>query len=159
MGKYSKVVKNLPALDNNTPDRRAKLEDLKSRSADTTPSQHASALVVLRQQKSKIEKELSELQLNLDACSELLSETFEAAGITNMKLDTGHTVFLEMVPYAQVEDRAANLLWAEDNGFRSLLQLHFQTLNALTKEALLAGEPEPDGVSVRVRTTVKVRKG
>lgn len=159
MGKYNNVVKNLPVLDNNTPDRRAKLEELKAETFDKTPAEHSSTLVALKQSKARIEKELSNLQLSIDACAELLSETFEVAGITNMKLDSGHIVFLERVPHAQVEDRAANLLWAEANGFRSLLQLHFQTLNALTKEALLAGEPEPDGVVAHIRTTVKVRKG
>jgi hypothetical protein len=76
-----------------------------------------------------------------------------------MKLDDGASVRVQYEPHATVVDREANRKWAIANGLENLLSLPWQTVNALTKESLLKGEPEPDGISVTSYPKIVYTKG
>jgi phage host-nuclease inhibitor protein Gam len=62
-------------------------------------------------------------------------------------------------PQAKVVDRDKFLEWCKREGLERQLMLPWQTTNKLTKDALLAGQPEPDGVTAESRVKFVFAKG
>lgn len=107
-----------------------------------------------REVKDKIEDELSAVNLELEAYSQLIVDQFEAEGVSNVRLDTGPMIGVQMEPYAQVENRDTCREWAISNGLERSLMLPWQTLNSISKEKLLKGEPPPDGVKIYAKAKI-----
>jgi len=93
-----------------------------------------------------IDAQESNLNVTLEAFEQMIVEQYEAEGTTSIRLTEGGTVRVQTEPKAVVEDRDAFRDWCIRNGLERSLQLAWQTTNALTKERLLKGEPEPTGV-------------
>ena len=115
----------------------------------------------LRKAKEAAEEEVSRLNLCIEGVTQLLVETNEednpewgthGAAANTLRLVTGDKIEVRKEPYATVEDKDANRLWAVSHGLERLLTLPWQTINSETKKLLLAGEAEPDGVKVFVKT-------
>lgn len=87
----------------------------------------------------------------VEAYEQLLVEQYEVEGLSSLKLEDGASVRVQYEPHGKVIDKEANRKWAQENGLENLLCLPWQTVNALTKEALLAGEKEPAGVEATSR--------
>lgn len=162
-GKYAKVLKKLPRLrTTESPQYQEKVEALKT--LLTAPSQEeerqklgveriplqASVLANeyndLRLAKEVLQAQLSEIELQIAAITQLLDDQFEAEGLTLVRLDDGARVMTRPEPYAVVKDPTKFRQWCIDQGLQEKMTLPWQTTNALTKERLLAGEPEPDGI-------------
>jgi len=110
--------------------------------------------------KEGLEAILSAVNMRLEAVTQMMIESFEAEDITQVKnASEGYTVRLQYEPYAQVTDKTAFLKWCQDNGLAGSLSLPWQTTNAITKERLLAGEPEPTGVTAHAKTKVVLSRG
>jgi hypothetical protein len=124
---------------------------------------HASKLARIFRDLRVIKKMFDEqekvLNILLDAYGQLLVDQYEVEGTSSLKLDDGASVRVQYEPHATVVDREANRKWAIANGLENLLSLPWQTVNALTKESLLKGEPEPDGVSATSYPKVVYTKG
>ena len=59
--------------------------------------------------------------------------------------------------FLQVVDREAFRLWCDaDPDLRRKMTLPWQTTNSLTKQLLLDGQPEPPGVTIWAKTTVRM---
>lgn len=92
--------------------------------------------------------------LLIAAYEQLMVAQYQAEGTTSMTLNSGRAIRYNLEPHAQVTDKIANRLWAVKNNLENSLALPWQTINALTKQALLDGEPEPDGVEAIARPKI-----
>lgn len=115
----------------------------------------AARYAALRAEKDVLDEASSVVQLKLDAIAQMVIDQYEAEGLTLLRLDDGQKVSIEYQPGAKVEDREKFRLWCIANGLERSLALHPSTTLSMVKERLLAGEPEPDGIVVTSRTTVK----
>jgi hypothetical protein len=94
-----------------------------------------------------------------EAYHQLLTDQYEVEGIRSLGLEDGGSVRVQYEPHAKVVDKRANRLWAIENNLENSLTLPWQTVNALTKDALVKGEEPPDGVEAESRPKVVYTKG
>lgn len=114
----------------------------------------------LRHVKDMLEGHVSNINLLIEAHAQLLADQFEAEGVTSLKLDdTGESVRVQYEPQAKVVDRDAFREWCIKEGFERSLMLPWQTTNMVTKQRLLNGESEPDGVTAEARAKFVLTKG
>jgi hypothetical protein len=98
------------------------------------------------------------VNLLLEAYQQLLTEEYEIEGVDSLAIDGFGTVRTQPEPYAQVEDRDKFRQWCIEAGLERSLALPWQTTNALTKQRLMEGLPEPDGVKATVKTKIVFTK-
>lgn len=157
-GKYSAVIGSLPRLAGVSEwQTQVEMEKAKVLAAGTTPTELAAEYTVLRAKKEELETKIKELNVKIETFSQLITMLFEEAGISSLKLMSGDSVSVQLEPYAVVKDRDALRQWAVANGLERSLTLPWQTTNALAKERLLAGEPEPDGVEIFSKSKIVLR--
>jgi hypothetical protein len=113
---------------------------------------------LMRKMKEVFETQEKETNILIESVKDLCVTQFEMEGTSLMRLDTGESVAVQYEPYAKVKDRDALRAWAMQSGLERSLMLPWQTLNALTKERLLKGEPEPAGVEAYASTKLVLRK-
>lgn len=118
-------------------------------------SEYAKAYAELRIIKDQFTVWEANLQVLLDAYTELLSQQMDAEGVTSQSLVGGGRVSKHEEPYGQVKDAEAFRQWCIDNGYEQQLRLWPATMNNLVKERVLAGEKEPDGVEIFAITRFK----
>jgi len=157
-GKYSHLIDNLIRTLNTDAKHQEKVDAAKA-TISGTPADLADLYRTLRGEKDELNDQLSEIQVRVDAVAQLLSDAYEQQGITSLKLDDGASVSVQLEPYARVEDKEAFRLWCLANGLERSMALPWTTANALTKERLLEGAPEPDGVTAVAITKIVLRKG
>lgn len=156
MGKYDEVVDKLPMLPAEEPAYQAKVEAKQREIFGEIGSALSSGSIAQlyatsRMEKEELEKKLYEVNLELNAITQMLVDRYEIDGINSLKLDSGETIRLQYEPYAVVEDREKVWQWCKDNGHEREMQLHWSTLNTITKDRLLQGQSEPDGVRAYVK--------
>lgn len=170
--KYDAVLPKLPALPAQDLDYQAKVESMKAilledRELSASPMTLAKELEGLRVTKELCESQISDLNLQIEAVSQLLIESHDSdapewgtygATSNTLRLVDGSSVRVQKEPYAQVVDKDANREWAKKQGLERLLALPWQTINSFTKEALLKGMPEPDGVTTYAKTKIVFTK-
>lgn len=158
MGKWDEAVKTLPKIGEEA-NYQFRVDQAKAEIADRDPSSLAATFVDLRLRKDAIEDGLSAVNLRIKAVEQLLTDAYEAAGITATKLLDGSSVSKQLEPVAQVTDDVAFWQWCQDNDLGKLMKLPYQTANSLVKDRLTRGEPTPPGVAAYVRTKIVLRKG
>lgn len=159
--KYAEVTKNLPKTYGLEPDYQQRVDAAKADILASDPLDLAQAsrrLILVKKEQDRIEEELSTCNLLVEAYRQIVHMFFEKAGVESINVD-GRTVSVYPEPYPKIEDREAFRLWCLKNGYEREMVLNFQTAAALVKERLLAGEPEPDGITVTVKNKVGVYKG
>lgn len=162
--KYSGVIDHLPKMLSTEPAYQEKVNQAKTQilsafEAQCTTPNLASEWVSLRAEEDLLEEQASTLRLRRVAIEQLLTDQMESEGLSSLRLATGQSVSVQVEPYAQVIDKDALREWAIVNKLERSLSLPWMTVNALTKERLLAGESEPDGVQASARTKLVLRKG
>jgi hypothetical protein len=153
-GKYGKIVETLPRYTTSDVSYQERVNQVKAklvREGPCSATELAQRYADLRREKAKLDEEESAINLQIEGVSQLLADAYEAEGITSLRLADGATVRVQPEPYAQVDDRETFRSWCIAQGLERLLILPFPTMNAITKERLLNGEPEPDGVRVFVK--------
>lgn len=170
-GKYEEVIKGLPRLPDDNPSYQREVNERKDAfraEGITTPDLMAERYKVLRSVKDDLEEEQKQLQKQITALEQMLSTSKEnedngwglyGAGPNAIKLPDGSSITVQPEPTGKVEDKEKFRLWCIANGLENSLQLWPSTMNAITKERLLAGEAEPDGVAVYYRDKIVLRKG
>lgn len=154
MGKYADITPNLPKLEETFSDRvAAKRDALRYQTTVALLREYLDA----RKRKDNLEAELSLVEEVIQAAGSLIVVRYEEEGITSMRTRT-HAISHQVEPVAKVSDAHALRAWAVDNGFEARMALPWQTVNALTKERLLAGEAPPPGVEVYALDKLKVTK-
>lgn len=109
--------------------------------------------------KETLQEHLKAIELTLEAYTQLVIDQFEVEGTESLKLDDGSTIRVQATPYAGVVDKEAFRRWCVENGLESQLQLWPSTTASLTKERLLEGLPEPDGVKAYMKAGLVFTKG
>jgi len=132
---------------------------IKAVNGDRYATKLAAAYADVRKVKNALETQEKKTNLILAAYEQLVVDQFEAEGTSTIKFDSGGNVRVDTAPHAVVKDKEANRKWAMSNGLENSLSLPWQTVNALTKEALLRGEVLPDGVEAEARPKVVFTKG
>lgn len=119
-------------------------------------SEFAKAYQELRTLIDKIKEWQSNVQLLLDAYTELMIDQMEVEGMKAIRLTDGSSVTTYEEPYGQVKDKEAFRQWCITNGYGNQLQLWPATMNAMVKERLILGQPEPDGVEIFSKTVIRL---
>lgn len=163
--KWGHLVGKLPKLLTEDAKRQQKIETLKGIILEEYREEHggmppgASWLLEeyleLRTKKDQLEKELEEVELQLNTFEQMLEAQYEAEGVSMMRLSDGDGLTSYPEPYAVVEDRTKFRKWAVQNGLEDSLVLPWQTTNKLLKDALESGQPEPDGIKAFLVTKFK----
>jgi hypothetical protein len=112
----------------------------------------------LRVHKAAIDDVASALNLLIAAAEQMITEQWEAEGLSTIKMEKGGSVSTQSEPVAKVVDHTKMREWCVANGYENLFTLAWTTLNSMVKQRLLDGRPEPDGVDVFSRTKVVLRK-
>lgn len=150
-GKYADIIPSLPKWENDDLDHVSKVKLKKREILDEDPANRRASTIAQLYADVRLEKEahealLKEVNLRYEAVCQLLEEAFEVEGTTSMGLVDGPTIRVQYEPHAKVVDRDANRLWAIKSGYERSLMLPWQSLNKLTKDQLILGNEEPDGV-------------
>ena len=156
--KYAKILPKLPRLEEE-PKYQARIDIAKEefQGLIITLPELATTYAQLRGVKKEIESKLSGVNLRLEALKQLIVVIFEEQGTSAIRLVSGLTLSHQPEPHAVVKDREVFRLWCIDQKLEHLLMLLWQTTNSLTKEHLLKGEPEPDGVKAWLRDKLVLR--
>ena len=157
MGKYDAVVRKLKPLEQEQT-YQEKLNIIKDEVEDKKTITLLKEWVRLRTEKKEIEEDLSKINKYLAAYEQLIETAYEQEGTSSIRLASGPSVSIQYEPYSTVQDKEAFRKWCIENGLENSLSLAWQTMNSLTKERLLKGEPEPDGVKAFVKTKFVLRK-
>lgn len=122
-------------------------------------SEFARVYAELRKVADRLESWQSNINLLMDAYLDLMVEQLEVEGISSIRLANGQPVTTYPEPYAQVVDKEEFRLWCIKQGMERDMHLHWGKTNSMTKEMLLAGDPEPPGVTVYAKTRVRLGAG
>jgi hypothetical protein len=152
--KYDSILSRLsPAPPH---DRQDDINEYKATVKDVTPVGLANAYILARTEKDLLELKLREVNLRVAALEQMLTASQDGrepgwgqygVGLNSLRLASGDTIRIERAPYGQVVDREAYRQWCIKNGYERQLMLWPSRTNTIVKERLLAGEPEPDGVT------------
>lgn len=162
-GKYADVIDKLPKLLGTEPTYQAKVNFVKELIEQETGFQrYASALAlrynVVRAEKEELEEQLSQINLRLEAISQLMINQYEVEATSRIVLTDGYSISTQPEPHAVVEDKEVFRVWCIDMGLGNELMLPWPKTNSITKERLLNGDPEPAGVRAYTRTKIVRRK-
>ena len=156
MGKYSAVTPNLSKWV--TP-RTEEIEKLTAEFRQFTLSELIKKYAWWRLQKKELETREKEVNRYIEAIVSLIIPMYEEQGISSMRIaETGQTIAVQDEPIAKVLDRDVFRKWCIANELERSLQLPYATANAIVKERLLNGDPEPDGVEAFTFSKVVLRK-
>ena len=158
MGKYTNVASNLAPKPEESA-YQTEVTAIKRTITEASEADLAKRVVEIRSEKSVAKEMLEEINLRLIAHEQILTDKFEEAGITQVRLESGDTISTQIRPYARVADRVAFRAWCVENGYEQSLTLPWQTTNSLVSDRLIEGLPEPEGIETYKQTTVVVRKG
>src|SRR5688572_20066949 len=162
-GKYAHVIDALPRMQGENPDYQQKVQAVKdAMAADPDFKRHASYLAAkyaaLRDEKEEIQAALYDVNLRLEATTQLMADQFENEGIASLKTDSGRSISVYLEPHPQVVDKEAFRRWCDaDPDLRLKMMLWPATTAKLVKDRLLEGEPEPPGVTTFAMTNVMMR--
>lgn len=128
----------------------------------------------IRAELDELERKTSEANLRLEATAQLMDDRYEVEGTQSITLLGVGNVRQQVEPYAKVEDKDKFRWWcinvcqtcgdvahAHTNEsyhdhkpitLEDQLTLPWQSINSITKERLLAGLPEPKGVTVYAKS-------
>lgn len=106
--------------------------------------------------KDGLEALLYECNLKIEAVTQLIFKSEDdgepgwgayGAKANAVRLQDGTSVSVQEEPRCKVEDKEKFRQWCIQNGLENALQLWPSTMESLTRERLLKGQPEPDGVT------------
>src|SRR2546428_2154721 len=109
-----------------------------------------------RAQKDAHEEAIHELNVELEALSQLLVAALEDQALEKVELAAGGSVGIKDTPYTSVSDKAKFMAWIKRNRMADLLTVNHQTLNGLNNERLVAGQPAIPGTEVFLKTRARL---
>jgi hypothetical protein len=154
-GKYAKYRGKLEAFAQE-PDFQKKVDAEKRKHAKRDANALGKEFVRRKRAKNSLKRKDRQLNVELEALSQLLVDRLEGAEIESVKFRGGVGVGLQDKPYPSVADRRKLFGWIKQTRMTGLLSVHHQTLLGLVTEALEAGRPLPPGVDVFLKTSAKV---
>jgi hypothetical protein len=158
VGKYDAMKGKLPQFQQE-PSFQAKVDEIKSQYQALDAPELARIYSLERVRKKDFEEQIADLNVGLEAISQLLVDQMEAGGLMKFSLASGETCFQQTEPYSSIQDQQALMAWIKKQRLQSLLTLQWQTMNALNKERLIAGKPPLPGTQVFLKTSIRLRNG
>jgi len=155
-GKWGHLVGVLPKLEKaETPERQDQIDLLRQEIIEEYQKEHDGAVptsgylvdqyLACRDAKDAVKAQLHDLELELETLTKMITDNYEAEGISNLHTSDGASVGMHYEPFVVVKDKDANRQWAVKNGLERLLSLPWQTLNSEVKAALESGKAVYDG--------------
>lgn len=168
MGRYTHLRHKLPAFEQSAEASGlaawfAKVGEFKLAFLGTTSGEGANAARLAAEyakrdaEKKQLEAQISQLNIELKALSDMGVECLESDGIQKVDLAAGGYVSISDKPRTSTEDRAKVLAWIKKNKMTDLLTMNYQTLSAMNNERLLAGKPVIPGTKIWMDTKLTVR--
>jgi hypothetical protein len=158
MGKYTHLRGELqPAPQDQT--WQSKIDAKKSKYNDANLGVLGEIYNKKRERKEDLEKELGEINTEIEALTQLTLSKMEDEGLQNVRLTDGSTLYIIDKPYCQVHSQELFLKWIRDTNREDLLSVHYQRMNSLTSELLMEGQPAPPGIKAFLKTSLGRRKG
>ena len=166
--KYAEVVIRLPEREPDDPGRQARVEEIQDVIKTRDPRELAQMYAELRGDRAKVEDELSSINLTIEALEQLIAKSQKnqdagwglyGAKDNMIRLPQGGNVRVDLDVHSKVIDKEANRLWCIANGYERQLQIWPSRMTTITKERLLVGQPEPDGVEATTWRKVIYTKG
>jgi len=151
-GKYAEVLGELPKTFGNDPKYQDTVNATKAKLIEQigesrTKERMTAKYAALRAKKDALEDAVKDVNLYIEAYSQLLAETFEAEGTLSLTIEEG-TLRVQHEPYPTVKDPDAVRAWALKNGLERKMSLPWKTLEGLVKQRLLDGMEDIPGVKV-----------
>lgn len=158
-GKYAHILPGLPDLPIDA-GRQQEIDALKAALREegcTSPRNLVKRYTELRHQSDALHDQLQAVNRTIEALTEIVHESqlrqeegWGAYGADSnaFLLANGDRIRIDMEPYSSIEDQEAVLQWAAKEGLQRYLMFHWQALNRIAKDALLAGQPTPPGVKI-----------
>lgn len=114
----------------------------------------------LRQEKERLETELTVLSTRMAQISDTLCEKFEKCGLSSAKMEGLGIFYVSNTGRPKVEDEGQLFSDLRKRGLGDLIKetVHSQTLAAALKEARSNGEPDFAGISVFEQQAIRMRK-
>jgi len=168
MGKYSGLRGKVPAfVEESSYQEKINAEKQKILGVTTGEGANVNRLAAFfasnKAAKDALEKQVSEINLRLEALSQLLCDALEEQSMEKVTLSSGATGYIQDTPYPTVKDRVALYEWGEKEfgkkAWREMLTMNYNTLKAITSERLIGGKPAPNGVEVFLKTQFRLRGG
>ena len=162
MGKYDAILDELPRSFGQEPEKQEKINAIKGKIREITNvldvKELASKYGLIRAEEDELKKSVKYLGLERAAYEQLISVLYEAQEITHNKFTDGSSISVYYEPRAAVVNKLEFLEWCIENGYRNELTLQWQITNRITKERLLEGEEEPEGVVAAAVLKVRYAK-
>lgn len=119
------------------------------------------ALVKLRQDKERAEKELTGINGEIDQLVQQMVADFDRMGVRQVKLEGLGLFYRSAQLYPKTLDEAALFADLKKRGKDAVIKqtVHSQTLRALVKEMSDAGEKQLAGIDVTPKEVVAFRRG
>jgi len=116
-------------------------------------------LTCQKRKKAERERRISiENNAAIRACELLILKHLERSGLESVRAADGGLFTKSNEPSFKVTDPEKVDKWIDDNGYQDLRKVDANTLKALFRKALDAGEDVPDGVDISVATLLKSPK-
>lgn len=163
-GKYAHLVDKLPKILPEKTPYQEKIEEVKRQilgehEVEWLPASTLAAdYRAIRDEIDALEEQVSKATLRLEAVSQMMINQFDVEGLGSLTIADGATVRVQVEPYAQVKDKEAFRLWCIANGLEQSLCLPWASTNSITKERLLSGQPEPDGVEAWQKSKIVLKR-
>lgn len=169
MGKYSNLRGRIPAFEEE-PSRRELLDAFKNafledavNPEDINVAFLARAYADRQVEKQNIAKRECELNIELDALSELIVKTLDEEGTEKLELVGGGSISSQTLPYPSVVDEEKFEEWGKKEfGAKAWLamkikpRLHQNRFQALAGDRALNGLPDAPGTKTFTKTKAKV---
>lgn len=152
---FDKINAVLDAPAYPAPGTLEQIDQTRVRDLDNT--QLCDMYITVRKEMDDLEGKLSVLEVKKAALTYLFTNRFEEDDVTSMKFANGVTLGESVEPLPNVKDRTALTNWIKATGQEELLTINHQTLASITKQALLEGNPVPDGVEVYMKQKLTAR--
>jgi hypothetical protein len=154
MGKYSHLkgsmtrFQEMPEYQTKVNSKKDDIRDmLKAGDYPVNTRQIGRVYAKARIEKSRLEALVKEQNLIIEATVQMLVEMMEDADFTKVTLGDGVSMSLKDDVYVTVKDKTEFLNWIDQEELTDLLSVNYQTMAALVKNRIIAGEPIPPGVA------------
>ena len=157
MGKYDRLKGVVPT-------HREATDDARQRYQKWSIEQLMEKFLELKNKKEALKDQLSEIEPDLAALTEIFLETLEEKDLTSLKSTKFGTFSTRESVYVSVKDRDVLHAWLRDNNYGDMIkeQVHPTALNSLFSEILLTeGLPKDSGVEFFIKPKIahKAQKG
>ena len=147
MAKWAFLKGKVPERTNEEPGYAERYTEFKTACAELNFEELSQRLTENRDQKSDLESDLKDVNLNIAVLEKLVIEKLEAAGIESV-VAGGYRLTPSPEPTFSKRDGQKLREWAAENGMVDLLTINSQTLTSIAKDYFLEHGEAPPGTEL-----------